>query len=157
MLTDVKIKQAKPGDKAYKLADGRGLYIEVSPNGSKYWRYKYRISVNGKLKEKRLSLGVYPAVGLKKARELHNIAHVLVSLGKRNLLAEQFYRDLFEVWELKGRGALEKLIEKDPGGFVKLVGSVMPREAASSILVGTAITELNRPTVEVSLIGVAGK
>ena len=74
--------------------------------------------------------------------------------GKRNLLAEEFYRDLFEVWESKGRGALEKLIEKDPGGFVRLVGSVMPREAATSILVGTAITELNRPTVEVSLVGI---
>ena len=78
-------------------------------------------------------------------------------MGRRNLLAEEFYRDLYEVWESKGRVALEHLIENDPGGFVKLVASVMPREAASSILVGTAITELNRPTVEVSLIGVAGK
>ena len=74
-------------------------------------------------------------------------------LGKRNLLAEEFYRDLFEVWESKGRGALEQLIEKDPGGFVRLVGSVMPREAASSILVGTTITKLNGPTIEVSLLG----
>ena len=74
--------------------------------------------------------------------------------GRRNLLAEEFYRDLFEVWESKGRGALEQLIERDPGGFVKLVGSVMPREAATSILVGTAISELNRPIVEVSLVGI---
>ena len=74
--------------------------------------------------------------------------------GKRNLLAEEFYRDLFEVWESKGRGALEQLIEKDPGSFVKLVGSVMPRGVASSILVGAAITESNRPTVEVSLMGI---
>ena len=74
--------------------------------------------------------------------------------GKRNLLAEQFYRDLFEVWELKERSALEQLMEKDPGGFVKLVASVMPREAATSILVDTAMTEFNRSTVEVSLLGV---
>ena len=74
--------------------------------------------------------------------------------GKRNLLAEEFYRDLYEVWESKGRGALEKLIEKDPGGFVKLVGSVMPREAAASILVGTMLTDSNLPTVEGSLLGV---
>ena len=57
MLTDVKIRQAKPRDKTYKLADGRGLYIEVSTNGSKYWRYKYRVTANGKRREKRLSLG----------------------------------------------------------------------------------------------------
>ena len=79
MLTDVKIKQAKPGDKTYKLADGRGLYIEVSTNGSKYWRYKYRVTANGKRREKRLSLGVYPEVSLKSARELHHTAHALVS------------------------------------------------------------------------------
>ena len=57
MLTDIKIRQAKPRDKTYKLADGRGLYIEVSTNGSKYWRYKYRVTANGKRREKRLSLG----------------------------------------------------------------------------------------------------
>ena len=57
--------------------------------------------------------------------------------GKRNLLAEEFYRDLFEVWEYKGRGALEQLIEKDPGRFVELVASVMPKQAASWILVGS--------------------
>ena len=74
--------------------------------------------------------------------------------GKRNLLAEEFYRDLFEVWELKGRGALEKLIEKDPGGFVKLVGSVMPREAATSILVGSQLNQFDHRTVEVSLVGI---
>ena len=81
MLTDVKIRQAKPRDKTYKLADGRGLYIEVSKNGSKYWRYKYRVTANGKRREKRLSLGVYPEVSLKSARELHNTAHALVSNG----------------------------------------------------------------------------
>ncbi len=81
MLTDVKIRQAKPRDKTYKLSDGRGLYIEVSTNGSKYWRYKYRVTANGKRREKRLSLGVYPEVSLKSARELHHTAHALVSNG----------------------------------------------------------------------------
>jgi hypothetical protein len=49
------MRQAKPKDKPCKLSDGGGLYLEVMPNGSKYWRQKYR--VNGK--EKRLALGVY--------------------------------------------------------------------------------------------------
>ncbi len=77
--------------------------------------------------------------------------------GKRNLLAEEFYRDLFEVWQLKGRSALEHLLARDPGGFVKLVGSVMPREAGIAIMVGTQITQSNKPTVEVNLIGVGRK
>ena len=44
MLIDIKIRQAKPKDKTYKLADGQGFYIEVSTNGSKYWRYKYWVT-----------------------------------------------------------------------------------------------------------------
>ena len=47
-----------------KLADGGGLYLEVAPSGGKWWRLKYRFGG----KEKRLSLGVYPDVGLKLAR-----------------------------------------------------------------------------------------
>ncbi|MBD5646513.1 MAG: integrase arm-type DNA-binding domain-containing protein [Desulfovibrio sp.] len=63
-LTDTAIRAAKPKEKRYKLADGEGLYIEVAPTGGKWWRIKYRFGG----KEKRLSLGVYPAVGLKEAR-----------------------------------------------------------------------------------------
>ncbi len=42
-LTDVAVRAAKPREKSYKLADGQGMYLEVMPNGSKYWRSKYRI------------------------------------------------------------------------------------------------------------------
>jgi integrase len=64
-LTNTAILNAKPRDKTYKLFDERGLYVEVAPTGGKWWRFKYRF--NGK--EKRLSLGVYPDVSLKGARE----------------------------------------------------------------------------------------
>ncbi|WP_295531639.1 Arm DNA-binding domain-containing protein [Novosphingobium sp. Chol11] len=40
-LSDVQIRSLKPTDKLYKITDGKGLYLEVSPNGSKLWRYKY--------------------------------------------------------------------------------------------------------------------
>ena len=63
-LTDTAIRAAKPKEKHYKLTDGQGLYVEVAPTGGKWWRIKYRFGG----KEKRLSLGVYPAVGLKEAR-----------------------------------------------------------------------------------------
>ncbi len=66
-LTDLAIKGAKPKEKSYKLADSGGLYIEISPRGGKWWRYKYRFDG----KESRLSLGTYPDIGLKEARERH--------------------------------------------------------------------------------------
>ncbi len=58
-------KNAKPKDKPYKLADEKGLFLLVNPNGSKYFRLKYRIDG----KEKLLALGVYPETSLKQARE----------------------------------------------------------------------------------------
>ncbi|MCB9983721.1 MAG: DUF4102 domain-containing protein [Rhodospirillales bacterium] len=59
-LTNIQCKNAKPKEKPYKLSAGRGLYLEIMPNGSKYWRMKYRIKADGKLKEKRIAFGVYP-------------------------------------------------------------------------------------------------
>jgi len=64
-LTDKKIKSLLPKEKQYKESDGKGLYLLVHSNGSKYWKLKYRI--NGK--EKTLSIGVYPEVTLGEARE----------------------------------------------------------------------------------------
>jgi len=63
-LTPLQIKNAKQKDKDYKLFDGKGLYLLVRKDGSKYWRYKYRFNS----KEKLLALGVYPETSLKEAR-----------------------------------------------------------------------------------------
>ena len=76
-LTDTKAKQAKAEAKSYRLSDERGMYLEVSTSGSKYWRLKYRYSG----KEKRLALGVYPEVSLKKARDLRDAARSLLKDG----------------------------------------------------------------------------
>ena len=69
-LTDTQIKNLQPRDKVYRLSDGKGLYIEIQPGGSKYWRLKYRFA----RKEKRLALGVYPRVSLKAARKACGLA-----------------------------------------------------------------------------------
>lgn len=74
-LTDVIVKNAKPKDKAYRLFDEKGLYQEISPSGGKWWRIKYRF--NGK--EKRLSLGTYPDVTLKEARDKRDELRKLIS------------------------------------------------------------------------------
>jgi len=76
-LTDIKIKTAKPREKAYKLFDGEGLYLHITPQGSKYWRLKYRF--NGK--EKLLALGVYDQVTLAEARTRRNEARNLLAKG----------------------------------------------------------------------------
>ena len=76
-LTDVAIRKAKAGEKTIRLADERGLYLEVSPAGGKGWRLKYRFEG----KEKRLSLGVYPDVGLKEARDRRDAARKLLADG----------------------------------------------------------------------------
>ena len=76
-LTETAIKNAKPGPKAVRLFDGKGLYLEVSPGGSKWWRIKYRFAG----KENRLSFGVYPEVGLKSARTRATEARRLLADG----------------------------------------------------------------------------
>lgn len=78
-LTDVKCKAAKcPADKPrLRLTDSLGLYLEVLPAGGRYWRLKYRHDG----KEKRLALGVYPAVSLAQARDDRDDARKLIAAG----------------------------------------------------------------------------
>lgn len=77
-LNDKICKNAKPQDKPYKLADGGGLFLLVHPNGSKYWRYKYRYN----FKEKVLAVGVYPEVTLAEARDQLSIAKKILKSAK---------------------------------------------------------------------------
>jgi integrase len=76
-LSTAKIQNSPPQKKAVRLFDGRGLYLEIAPTGSRWWRFKYRFAG----KEKRISLGVYPDVGLKKARDRRDEMRKLVADG----------------------------------------------------------------------------
>lgn len=76
-LTDTAIRTAKPRNKPYKLADEKGMFLYITPAGGKLWRLKYR--VDGK--EKLLSLGAYPDVGLKDARARRDEARKLHAQG----------------------------------------------------------------------------
>jgi integrase len=76
-LSDTAIRNAKPGERPFKLSDERGLFLLVTPNGGKWWRFKYRF--NGK--EKQLSFGTYPDVGLKEARNRRDEARKQVASG----------------------------------------------------------------------------
>src|ERR1700730_16639038 len=77
VLTDVKVRNAKPDVKSRKLFDGRGLFLLINPSGGRWWRFKYRFGA----KAKTLSLGVYPDVGLKEARERRDEARKLLANG----------------------------------------------------------------------------
>ena len=77
MLNAKKVDTAKGKEKTYKLSDGGGLYLQVEPNGSRYWRMKYRFGG----KEKRLSFGVYPAVTLAEARQKRDDAKKVLAAG----------------------------------------------------------------------------
>ena len=76
-LNDIKCKTLKPKDKSYKVTDEKGLYLEVMPSGSKYWRLKYYFAE----KENRLAIGVYPAVSLRDARDKREIAKKQIAEG----------------------------------------------------------------------------
>jgi integrase len=76
-LTDLAVRNAKPCSKPRKLFDSRGLFLMVTPAGGRWWRFKYRFDG----KEKLLSLGTYPDVSLKLARDRRDDARTLVAKG----------------------------------------------------------------------------
>ncbi|MBQ5145263.1 DUF4102 domain-containing protein [Klebsiella pneumoniae] len=76
-LTDIKAKNAKPLQKEYKLTDGFGMFLRVTPKGSKYWQMAYRFEG----KQKLFSIGVYPAVSLSDARQRRDEARRLLAQG----------------------------------------------------------------------------
>lgn len=76
-LSDLTIRTAKARGKEYKLADGGGLYLLVTPAGGKLWRLKFR--TDGR--EKKLAIGAYPAIGLSDARKRRDEARELIAAG----------------------------------------------------------------------------
>jgi integrase len=81
-LTDSQVRNLAAGSRRYRKSDDRGLYVEVSPTGSKLWHYKYRYGG----KEKRLALGPYPQVKLVEARRKRDAARVQLNEGLDPLL-----------------------------------------------------------------------
>ena len=107
MLTTLQIKSAKAQERAYKLADSGGLYLLVQPNGSKLWRYKFRVGgVEGKQ-----SFGAFPEVSLAEARGLHGDSRKLVVQGINPVQTKQ---------ELKVVQAQEQL-ERTKGTFAAVM------------------------------------
>lgn len=77
-LTDAKLRTLKPKEKPYKVGDFQGLYVTVTPTGSCLWHMKYRVEG----REKRLSFGMYPEVGLSEARRKRDAARTVLARGE---------------------------------------------------------------------------
>ncbi len=99
-LTDIKAKNAKPLEKEYKLTDGFGMFLRVTPKGSKYWQMAYRFEG----KQKLFSIGVYPAVSLSDARQRRDEA--------RRLLAQGIDPNAKKQAEVKGKRAVRTVLTK---------------------------------------------
>ncbi|WP_147692820.1 tyrosine-type recombinase/integrase [Vogesella mureinivorans] len=95
MLSDTKIRQSKPQDKVYRIADQKGLCIEIRPSGQKIWRYRYRLAGKASM----YTIGEYPAVTLAAARAMVDEARLMVAQGlnpnvqKRVMVANQITTD----------------------------------------------------------------
>ncbi|WP_105738957.1 tyrosine-type recombinase/integrase [Cronobacter dublinensis] len=76
-LTDIKVRSAKPQEKEYTLVDGDGMFLLIHPNGSKYWRFRFRFGG----KQHLMAFGVYPETSLADARQKREEARRLVAAG----------------------------------------------------------------------------
>ena len=146
-LTDTAIRAAKSAAKPVKLSDEKGLYLEVAPTGGKWWRLKYRFGG----KEKRISLGVYPDVGLKLARErrdearrlladgidpgehrkAHKSARADASANSFEAVAREWFTKMLPTWSPDHADKIIKRFERD----------VFPR------IGGKTVADLNAPAV----------
>lgn len=150
-LTDTAIRAAKPGSKPIKLSDEKGLYLEVAPSGGKWWRIKYRFAG----KEKRLSLGVYPDVGLKLARERRDEARRLLADGidpgehrkahknaradavanNFETVAREWFTKMLPTWTPDHADKIIKRLERDVFPWIgsKPIGDLTPPEVLATI------------------------
>ena len=148
-LTDLEIRRAKPSEKAYTKADGNGLSLQIEPNGSKGWRFRYRFEGKAKM----LSLGTYPKVSLSEARKKRDEAQELLAAGinpsdsrKEKKLAQQdrlgntfeviakeWYQRRYDLWAESYRTEMIATFEKDVFPYIghRPIDSITPMELMS--------------------------
>ena len=150
-LTDTAVRKAKPTNKTVKMFDGGGLYLEVSPKGGKWWRLKFRFEG----KEKRVSLGVYPDVSLKKARERREAARKLLADGVNpsdnrraqkatqlekaanslEVVAREWHKKQSSTWSARHSDGIIKRLERDvfPWLGKKAISDLSPKELLTTL------------------------
>nr|BDD47926.1 integrase [Campylobacterota bacterium] len=104
-LSDKEIKAAGPKEKEYKLFDGGGLYLSVTPKGKKWWRLKYRFDG----KEKRISLGVYPTTSLQDARRQRETYREKIAKGIDPSLERKEEKEAIKAIEVKNQNTFKNI------------------------------------------------
>ncbi len=118
MLTDAKIRNAKPRDKGFKLNDSSGLYLFVAPSGTKSWRFDYQFAG----KRGTLTLGKYPHITIRDARDEADAIRGRLEKGQNpkvstdsvtfDELAEQWLAKMKPAWSARHHGVVERRINK---------------------------------------------
>lgn len=148
-LSDARIRAAKPKEKGYKLFDSLGLYLKIEPTGGRLWRFKYKI--NGV--EKLLSLGLYPDVPLKRAREKRDDARRLVADGidpsiqrkaEKAAKADTFQALSLEWLELQRKKFAPATFEKADWTFKDLINPFIGSRPITEITAPELLTMLRR-------------
>jgi hypothetical protein len=148
-LTDVSIRNAKATDRTVKLFDGDGLYLLIHPNGSQWWRFKYRVGG----REKLISFGTYPEVPLKAAREKREDARRLVAAGgdpsaqrkaERAARTESFEAVANEWLELQGKRLGPRTYLKKKGRFEDFVFPYLGKTPIAAIKAPELLAALRR-------------
>lgn len=128
-LTDTEIKTAKPREKPFKLSDGRGLYLLVTPAGAKLWRFKYQFS-GGRGREKLLAFGAYPDVSLADARDKREEARQLIARGVNPATQRRIERNAAAfTFEVVAREWFEKNRSKWTAGHARTILSRLEQNA----------------------------
>ncbi len=160
-LSDAKVRAAKPAEKRYRLSDEKGLYLQVDPNGSKYWRMAYRFDG----KQKTLALGVYPETGLKDARDRCDEARKQLANGvdpgnvkkaqkaarleragnSFEVLAREWYEKLSGTWSPSHGDRIIRRFERD---VFPLIGGLPVAEITAPVLLAAVRKIEERGAIE---------
>lgn len=142
MLSDSKVKSLKSSEKPYVILDGDGLYVQVQPNGSKYWIV--RLSKNGK--ETRRSLGSYPQISIRDARakrdEIKNLLDQAGSLLVAKHIQSGNFREIAEEWlkthviSSRSKGHADRLFFRLKNYVFPHIGEMRMEEISSPMILG---------------------
>jgi integrase len=152
-LTELALKNLKPKSKSYRVADSNGLCIEVSPTGSKLWRYRFYYLGKGQM----TALGKYPAVSLAKARKLrdearealdqgtHPTRHKRAEKNRRELEGNNTFERIARMWmETKQIGLNEKYAKQSMDRLEKLVFPVIGSLPITQITIPDIVALIER-------------
>lgn len=156
-LTDTAIKNSKSRAKPVRLSDERGLYLLLNPDGSRWWRLDYRFDG----KRKTLSMGIYPDVPLKLARERREEARALIAAGadpgvQRKSEKQAKAEAGSNTFEALAREWMATRGKKWTESYTSKTKSALERNAFPAIG-GRAITEITAPELLMMLRAIEGR